>query len=111
MDIKNIIKEVKGKKNSSNFEMLVNDTEEGLITAYEYSDPNIFLPLNPAFRAIKKIILFVMKAYTKTQVVFNKNVFYVLNRLYLQNLELNNKVNRLEDELRKIKKNEKNRPR
>ena len=111
MDTKKIMKKIKGGKGLSSIDLLTNEIEGGLITSYEYSDPTIFLPINPFFRAAKKLILFFIRVYTKAQIVFNKNVFYTMNRLYLQNLELINKVNKIEKELDNLKKNEKNRSR
>ena len=67
---------------SASLNDLENNIESGLVAAHEYSNPEIFLPMNPVFRFIKKIFLFLIKIYTKYQIVFNYNILYSLNKLY-----------------------------
>lgn len=82
---------------------LENQIEEGLITAHEYQDPNIFLPYNPLFRLIKKIYLRFLSMYTKYQIVFNQNIFYSLNKMYQYILYLTSEIEKQKEEIEKIK--------
>ncbi len=92
------------QKHFTDDQILENEIEGGLITSYEYSDPTIFLPINPLFRLLKKTLLFLMRVYIKAQIVFNKNVFYVMNRLFIQNLNLKKRVDELEKAINELKK-------
>lgn len=94
-----IMKEVKKRENSLN-----NEIEEGLVTTYEFINPTIFIPRNPVTRAVKKALLFIMRVYTKAQIVFNSNVFHTLNRLYIQNIELSKRIDELEKLTGSLKK-------
>lgn len=80
-----------------------NQIEEGLVTAHEYQNPNIFLPYNPLFRLIKKIYLRFLSIYTKYQIVFNQNIFYSLNKIYQYILYLNSEIEKQQKEIKKIK--------
>lgn len=98
-DTEAIMKEVKKKQSD-----LTNEIEEGLVITYEFINPTIFIPRNPITRVIKKIILLVMRVYTKAQIVFNSNVFHTLNRLYIQNLKLSERIDELEELTKSLKK-------
>jgi hypothetical protein len=69
-------------KNNASVSDLENDIESGLITSREYSNPGIFLPMNPVFRFIKKMFLYSIKMYTKYQIVFNYNILHSVNKIY-----------------------------
>jgi hypothetical protein len=101
---------MKNKKTTSVAE-LENEIESGLVTAHEYSNPEIFLPINPVFRFIKKTFLFLIKMYTKYQIVFNYNILFSVNKIYQYFLEQQNsqkeikrKVEELESKIKELEK-------
>ena len=63
-------------------QLLKQRIEFTLITARDYQDPEYIFPKNPLGRFIKKIILSVLKVFTKYQIVFNKNILTSLENLY-----------------------------
>jgi cell division protein FtsB len=90
---------------------LENEIESGLITSHEYSNPEIFLPMNPVFRFIKKTFLFLIKMYTKYQIVFNYNILFSLNKIYQYLLkqqadqeEIKSKTKELESRIKQLEK-------
>ncbi len=106
---------MKNKKDTSVTE-LENEIESGLVTAHEYANPEIFLPLNPIFRLLKKAILRAISPYTKYQIVFNHNLLHSINKMYQHLLkqdaekeDLKGKVELLENKLKKIEENGKKR--
>jgi len=105
---------MKNKKDTSVTE-LENEVESGLVTAHEYSDPEIFLPIGPIRRLLKKIILFVIKVYTKYQIVFNYNILFSVNKIYQYLLkqqagqeEIIRKTKELESRIKELEKKLKN---
>lgn len=98
-------------KKTTSVTELENEIESGLITAHEYSDPEIFLPMNPVFRLIKKTFLFLIKMYTKYQIVFNDNILFSVNKIYQYLLkqqvdqeETKNKTEELESRIKLLEK-------
>ncbi len=90
---------------------LENEIEFGLITAHEYSNPEIFLPMNPFFRFVKKMFLFLIKMYTKYQIVFNNNILFSVNKIYQYLLkeqtyqeEIKSKTKELESRIKQLEK-------
>lgn len=99
---------MKNKKDTSVSE-LENEIESGLITAHEYSDPEVFLPLNPIKRLLKKTVLFLIRTYTKYQIVFNTNLLFSVNKIYQSLLkqqteqeELRKKTGKLELRIKRL---------
>ena len=72
----------KPKTKDESLIIIENEIEKGLITSRDYANPTTFLPLNPYSRLLKKLVLFVIKVYTKSQIVFNQNILYSANKLY-----------------------------
>lgn len=99
---------MKIKKINNDFKQLENQIEEGLVTAHEYKDPNIFLPYNPLFQLIKKIYLKILSMYTKYQIVFNKNLFYSNYKTYQYILQLKSELKKQKEEIALLKKQIKN---
>ena len=91
------------KKTTSVIE-LENEIESGIVTAHEYAHPEIFLPLNPVFRFIKKTFLFLIKMYTKYQIVFNNNILFSVNKIYQYLLQVQSKQEDLESRVKLLEK-------
>ena len=91
------------KKTTSVIE-LENEIESGIVTAHEYANPEIFLPLNPVFRFIKKTFLFLIKMYTKYQIVFNNNILFSVNKIYQYLLQVQSKQEDLESRVKLLEK-------
>lgn len=98
------------KKTSSVLE-LENDIESGLVSAREYSDPELFLPMTPVKRLIKKVLLFVIRPFTRYQIIFNNNIFFTINKIYQYFLqhqarqeEIMAKYHKLEQRLKEMDK-------
>lgn len=83
---------------------LENDVESGLVTAREYADPGIFLPINPFYRLIKKLFLFLSRMYTKYQVVFNKNIRFSVSKLYQYVLRIKQNQSKFKNEIGELEK-------
>lgn len=81
-----------------------NEIESGIVTAHEYANPEIFLPLNPVFRFIKKTFLFLIKMYTKYQIVFNNNILFSVNKIYQYLLQVQSKQEDLESRIKLLEK-------
>lgn len=98
-------------KKTTSVTQLENEIESSLVTAHEYSNPEIFLPINPVFRFIKKTFLFLIKMYTKYQIVFNYNILFSLNKIYQYLLkqqadqeEIKSKTKELESRIKQLEK-------
>ena len=82
----------KPKTKDESLIIIENEIEKGLITSRDYANPTTFLPLNPYSRLLKKLVLFVIKVYTKSQIVFNQNILYSANKLYQYVLHISEKL-------------------
>lgn len=72
----------KNKLSSDDIFIIENEIEKGLVTSRNYSNPTTFLPMNPYTRFLKKLMLSLIRVYTKSQIVFNQNILYSANKLY-----------------------------
>jgi|SRR3989344_3899998 len=74
--------EIPKNEKKSELHILKQKIEFAILTAREFQNPDYLLPKNPVFRLIKKGLLSVLRAYTRSQIVFNKNILIALENLY-----------------------------
>lgn len=84
---------ISSPKNYNNYtKQIRSDIELFLITARNYSDPTILLPRNPFLRFIKYILLLPIKKVMKTQSVFNRNILYAIEQMFIYMSVLEKKI-------------------
>lgn len=67
-----------------------------IATLREQVDPSLILPHNPIMRFIKKIAIFFLSPFFKSQIVFNKNTVVILEVLLEHIKQLEDKIKILE---------------